>query len=332
MSDSMSKVQEVDYKNAQEEMSPPNEEEQKFIKDALSSPGVDPSIFTTTDRVQIMRGYQTYDPRGKCTNEAFQNITEFRQKYNAHEFLRKEQDQTAVYNNDVWKEWIYPPDKYGHIHIAMKFSELDINALEKLSDDELTRLQAQRLAAYSQYKVKLSEESGVQRYKHTLIIDLAGSGMGILSGKKKKMVQRVMAIGSDFYPETVWKIYVINAPFIFRAAWGIAKAWVHPVTQAKINVLGNPSECAKKLETEGVKKADIPFIVKGPCKGKTSAEVIFEMIEYTLEKDKKEAKEEAKEEDGEEGTDAGKSAAAPARSPVRPALRGGRRTPQTTML
>ena len=29
----------------------------------------------------------------------------------------------------------------------------------------------------------------VHRYKHTLIIDLQGSGMGILTGKKKRMVQ-----------------------------------------------------------------------------------------------------------------------------------------------
>lgn len=45
---------------------------------------------------------------------------------------------------------------------------------------------------------------------------------------------QVMNVGSDFFPESVWKIYVVNAPMIFRAMWGIIKPWVHPITQAKV--------------------------------------------------------------------------------------------------
>jgi hypothetical protein len=41
--------------------------------------------------------------------------------------------------------------------------QIDIKGLEELGDDEITRLQAQRLAAYSDYKAQLSKESGVQR-------------------------------------------------------------------------------------------------------------------------------------------------------------------------
>ena len=41
---------------------------------------------------------------------------------------------------------------------------------------------------------------------------------------------------SQYYPETMLRTYVINAPFIFTALWKIAKNFIHPVTAAKISV------------------------------------------------------------------------------------------------
>ena len=49
-----------------------------------------------------------------------------------------------------------------------------------------------------------------------------------------------------------------------QAAWGVAKAWVHPVTQAKINVLGKPSECAKRLEIEVSRPRSIVHLLARP--------------------------------------------------------------------
>merc|ERR1719198_521981 len=99
------------------------------------------------------------------------------------------------------------------------------------------------------------------------------------------MIQRVMAIGSDFYPETVWKIFVINAPFVFRTAWKVVKMWVHPVTQAKLSV-HSASACKKVLLEQGVREQDVPLQLGGESKGITSLDVLNLMIAYSEELDK----------------------------------------------
>lgn len=36
------------------------------------------------------------------------------------------------------------------------------------------------------------------------------------SGKKRNILQAVFGVGADYFPESIWKIYVINTPMIFR--------------------------------------------------------------------------------------------------------------------
>jgi hypothetical protein len=81
----------------------------------------------------------------------------------------------------------------------------------------MLRLQGQKQCLYSAYKREVSAQVGVQRHKYSLIVDLKNSGFGILFGKKKSIIQQIFKVGSDYFPESIWKIYVINAPFIFRA-------------------------------------------------------------------------------------------------------------------
>ena len=35
--------------------------------------------------------------------------------------------------------------------------------------------------------------------------------------------------------QTMWKIYLVNTPMLFRAVWAIVKPWLHPVTAAKVS-------------------------------------------------------------------------------------------------
>jgi hypothetical protein len=41
-------------------------------------------------------------------------------------------------------------------------------------------------------------------------------------------------VGTHFYPETMWKIYLVNTPMLFRAVWTVVKPWLHPITAAKV--------------------------------------------------------------------------------------------------
>ena len=48
-----------------------------------------------------------------------------------------------------------------------------------------------------------------------------------------------MKVSQDYYPECIGKCFIVNAPFIFTAIWGIVKAWIDEKTKKKIFVLGS---------------------------------------------------------------------------------------------
>merc|ERR1712031_38930 len=43
----------------------------------------------------------------------------------------------------------------------------------------------------------------------------------------------------EMYPESVFKMYMINCPGVVTFGWRVAKHWIDPVTVAKISILGS---------------------------------------------------------------------------------------------
>lgn len=39
------------------------------------------------------------------------------------------------------------------------------------------------------------------------------------------------------YPESLEVVHIINEPWIFKACWAIIRAWLDPVTAAKVNFI-----------------------------------------------------------------------------------------------
>jgi len=103
-------------------------------------------------------------------------------------------------------------------------------------------LVCQKLAGYRAYMDWLSSEYEIQRYKVSYLIDMTGAGMSAFVGDKKTTMKKIFDIGGAYFPESVWKIYLINTPFAVRMGWSVVRSMVHPVTQAKIKNLGSTSE------------------------------------------------------------------------------------------
>ena len=96
------------------------------------------------------------------------------------------------------------------------------------------KLQGQKMRAYTEYKRRMSVETGVQRYKHSLVVDLSGASLSLGRSAKRDLLKRIFDVGTHFFLETMWKIYLVNTPMLFRAVWAIVKPWLHPVTVAKV--------------------------------------------------------------------------------------------------
>mmetsp|Transcript_2728 Transcript_2728/g.4413 ORF Transcript_2728/g.4413 Transcript_2728/m.4413 type:complete len:133 (-) Transcript_2728:405-803(-) len=123
------------------------------------------------------------------------------------------------------------------------------------------------------------KQNGQQRYKHILMVDLTGMGMGMLAGSKRKTIQKIFGIGSHYYPETMWRIYLINTPMVFRAVWAVVKQFLHPITLNKVKVYKNSAEALKKMTTEeGIPEASLPDWLGGKNPGLSSYDYLTKLI------------------------------------------------------
>ena len=81
----------------------------------------------------------------------------------------------------------------------------------------------------------------------TNILDLENFSMGMFMGESKEYLGRISKISQDYYPETMGKMFIVNAPMIFTTVWSVVKGWLDPRTVAKIGLYGGPSEYKEKL-------------------------------------------------------------------------------------
>jgi len=63
-------------------------------------------------------------------------------------------------------------------------------------------------------------------------------GMNNFSKSAREMFIEIQKIDSNYYPETLNQLYIINAGTGFRALWKVLKAFMEARTLAKIQVLG----------------------------------------------------------------------------------------------
>ena len=54
-----------------------------------------------------------------------------------------------------------------------------------------------------------------------------------------KLLKIASVIGSDYYPEILGQMYIVNAPYLFTGVWSIVKGFLDERTVAKIRIMSN---------------------------------------------------------------------------------------------
>lgn len=143
-------------------------------------------------------------------------------------------------------------ERVGKIHYPTLLEYVNVDELVQIHIYQLELLQ--RRARESAEKLKRDVHASVN------IVDLDGLSMHHRHGLD--FIQRCSKIDEAYYPETMGRLYIINAPRLFPFFWGICKAWVPAETQKKIKVLS--SGWGKALK-EAIPAHFLPAELGGAC-------------------------------------------------------------------
>ncbi|XP_066379268.1 phosphatidylinositol/phosphatidylcholine transfer protein SFH11-like isoform X2 [Miscanthus floridulus] len=145
--------------------------------------------------------------------------------------------------------------------------------IERVGLVDLSKLmQVTSIDRYVKYHISEQEKTISLRYpvcslvakRHiastTAIFDVKGLGLNNFSKSAREMFAEIQKIDSNYYPETLNQLYIINAGTGFRALWKVLKAFMEARTLAK--VLGT-----NYLNTvlEAVDQSNLPDFLGGTC-------------------------------------------------------------------
>lgn len=73
--------------------------------------------------------------------------------------------------------------------------------------------------------------------KVIIIFDMTGTSMSVNPGALR-IFKNVLAIDSNYYPERLERLFLINANWMFRGIWAMVSPWLDDATRKKIEILG----------------------------------------------------------------------------------------------
>lgn len=147
--------------------------------------------------------------------------------------------------------------------------------IEKLGQVDSTKLlQVTTLDRYLKYHVQEFERTFSDKFpacsiaakrhidQSTTILDVQGVGLKSFNKAARELIQSLQKIDGDNYPETLCRMYIINAGSGFRLLWNTVKSFLDPKTTSKIHVLGNKYQ-SKLLEV--IDASELPEFLGGTC-------------------------------------------------------------------
>lgn len=171
-------------------------------------------------------------------------------------------------------------DKQGHPLYIARYGKMDLEAFRALWEAGERIKEEHNLAVNGcvlfhlramEYLTKvvmgeLSRQRGHVVDRILSVVDLTGfTSRHVFDGPLKAFLGSVAGESKYLFPETIHAIVVANVPWVIsKAGWPIAKSFMHPVTQAKIEMLASMSELRKKLR-DLVDEGDLPPYLGGSC-------------------------------------------------------------------
>ena len=191
-------------------------------------------------RLNVIRGNAHEKERLKVTSESAKKIYEWRLKHNVDkEALTAGPLPGSEVYYACWPSRVAGLDVYGHPILYDRYSTMDFQKLCTMDEGDVYHFRTQALESLMYLKAEVSAKLGLRVCKHVYVLDLAGLESSFFSSTIQKKMRAVMKMSADMFPETLWTVWLVNAPTSFRLIWSVIRNWLDPMIRSKVRMWGS---------------------------------------------------------------------------------------------
>ncbi|KAL5551119.1 hypothetical protein UlMin_001295 [Ulmus minor] len=174
------------------------------------------------------------------SKQAFLNYLKWREEYRVDAIIKEFKYEEHEKVKKSYPHGYHSVDRYGRPVYIERIGMIDLNAL----------LQVTTVDRFVKYHVSEQEKTLNLRFpacsiaekthiaSTTSILDVQGIGLANFSKPARYIFMEIQKIDSNYYPETLHRLFIVNAGSGFKMLWKALKPFLDARTLAKIRVLG----------------------------------------------------------------------------------------------
>ena len=113
------------------------------------------------------------------------------------------------------------------------------------------------------YHIYVNEQCMKISSQRVVLFDMEGMSRHHLDRRGLAILKQFIEIDQRHYPETLHKLYIVNAPRLLWVGYKIVEPWLDPATAAKVEILGANYQAILR-EKIGVE--NLPESLGGKCR------------------------------------------------------------------
>ncbi|TPX67450.1 hypothetical protein CcCBS67573_g07496 [Chytriomyces confervae] len=141
---------------------------------------------------------------------------------------------------EIYPRFQHKTDKQGRMVVYNQFGKLDVSKIFQITTPErMLTYEIRESEKLEKYRFPaLSKKAGRNVDKVVLVLDVAGFPF-MQFYRIQAVLGKIAENNSNYHPETLGQVLIINAPFIFKAIWKLIINIIPAETAAKCNILGS---------------------------------------------------------------------------------------------